>query len=131
MLYGANSVTSDCDLAFEKSTENLKRMAAALKELGARPVRASEDGEFELDFSILLAPFMHLKTEVGPVDLINRLPNIGSFQELYDRALILEVDGVEIRIAAIEDLIRLKSDSTRERDALHISMLKTILEQQG
>lgn len=126
MLHGASYLTSDCDLAFEKNQENLERLRDALQELKARPVRAAEEGEFELDFSILLAPFMHLKTEAGPVDLINRLPNIGSFQELYDRSLAVDVDGVEIRLASVEDLIRLKTDTNRERDALHISMLKAI-----
>jgi predicted nucleotidyltransferase len=127
MLHGANYLTSDCDLAFEKSKTNLDRLAAALQELGARPVRASEEGDFDLDSSILLAPFMHLKTEAGPVDLINRLPNVGSFEELYNRSLAVEIDGVEIRLASIEDLIRLKTDTGRDRDMLHISMLRAIL----
>jgi predicted nucleotidyltransferase len=127
MLYGATYLTSDCDLAYEKSQDNLQRLLAALEELGARPLRASDSGDFPLDLSILLAPFIHLKTEAGPVDLINRLPNVESFQELYNHSLVIEVDGVQIRIASIEDLIKLKSNSGRERDALHISMLKAIL----
>ena len=127
MLHGATYLTSDCDLAFEKSQENLQNLLSALQELGARPVRASESGEYSLDLSIILAPFMHLKTEAGPVDLINRLPNIESFGDLYERSLAIDIDGVVIRIASIPDLIRLKSNTGRERDALHVSMLKAIL----
>jgi predicted nucleotidyltransferase len=126
MLHGADYLTSDCDLAYEKSETNLKRLKTALEELGARPVRASDTGTFELDYSILLAHFMHLKSEAGPVDLINRLPNIESFEKLYQNSVQFEIDGIEFRIASIEDLIRLKSDSSRERDQLHISMLKTL-----
>lgn len=126
MLHGGGLMTSDCDLAYEKSRENLHRLAAALGDLGARPIRASETGDFQLDLSTLLAPFMHLKTEAGPVDLISRLPNIESFDELYSRSFSVEVDGVEVRIASINDLIRLKTGTNRERDSVHVEMLKTI-----
>lgn len=126
MLYGADYLTSDCDLATEKTEQNLRRLKAALEELGARPVRASDNGEFELDFSILLAPFMHLKTEAGPVDIINRLPNVDSFQTLYDNALVVDVQGVQVRLAAIDDLIKLKTDTGRDRDQLHITMLESL-----
>lgn len=126
MLYGADYLTSDCDLVTEKTRENLDRLKAALEELGARPVRASDQGNFELDFSILLAPFMHLKTEAGPVDIINRLPNIESFEQLYNNALVVEVQGVQVRLAAIDDLIKLKSNSNRDRDQMHITMLESL-----
>lgn len=126
MLYGADYLTSDCDLATEKTEQNLKRLKAALEELGARPVRASDNGEFELDFSILMAPFMHLKTEAGPVDIINRLPNIESFQKLYDNALVVDVQGIQVRLAAIDDLIKLKTDTGRDRDQMHITMLESL-----
>lgn len=125
-LYGAGYLTADCDLAFEKSQENLQRLKAALEELGARPARAPDDGPFELDFSILMAPFMHLKTTAGPVDLINRLPNIESYRELYENALVVDVEGTQIRLAAIDDIIRLKTGTGRERDQLHVSMLESI-----
>jgi predicted nucleotidyltransferase len=126
MLHGADYLTSDCDLATEKTESNLANVKNALEELCARPVRASDDGPFEIDNSILMAPFMHLKTEAGPVDLINRLPGIDSFQGLFDRSIIVNVQGVEIRMASIEDLIRLKRDTNRERDKLHVSMLETL-----
>lgn len=128
MLYGADYLTSDCDLAAEKSEQNLMRLKAALEELKARPIPASDEGEFELDFSILLAPFMHLKTEAGPVDLINRLPNIESFDRLYNNALVVDVEGVQVRLAAIDDLIKLKSNSNRDRDQMHITMLESLRE---
>lgn len=128
MLYGADYLTSDCDLATEKSVENLKRLKVALEELQARPVRASAEGPFELDLSVLMSPFMHLKTEAGPVDIINRLPNIESFQALFDNSLLVEVEGVQIRIASVEDLIKLKTGTNRDRDQMHIAMLNTLVE---
>ena len=126
-LHGGSYLTSDCDVAFEKSQANLNHLKAALESIGARPVRASDEGPFELDFSILLAPFMHMKSDAGPVDLINRLPGIESFADLYARSVAVEVDGIEIRLASIEDLIRLKSDTNRPRDQLHVEMLKALL----
>lgn len=80
MLYGADYLTSECDLATEKTEQNLNRLKAALEELGAKPVHASDNRDFELDFSILIAPFMHLKTGAGPVYIINRLPTSSPFK---------------------------------------------------
>ncbi|MBC8064240.1 MAG: hypothetical protein H7Y17_05375 [Chlorobia bacterium] len=126
MLHGADYLTSDCDLAFERSKANLERLKEALEELEARPVRAPDDGKFELDLSILMAPFMHLKSVAGPIDLINRLPNIESFEQLYENSLSVDIDGVEIRVAAIDDIIRLKNDSNRDRDQMHVTMLESL-----
>jgi len=126
-LHGGSLLTSDCDLAFEKSEDNLQRLKSALESISARPLRASDNGEYELDFSTLLAPFMHLKSEVGPVDLINRLPGVDSFEGLYSRSVEIDVDGIEIRIASIDDLIRLKSGTDRPKDALHLEMLKALI----
>lgn len=126
MLHGGDAVTSDFDLVFSKERDNLDRLVAALQDIGARPVRSGDEQPFELDLSIVLAPFMHLKSEAGLIDLINRLPNIESFEDLFDRSLAVEVDGVEIRIASIDDLIRLKTGTNRERDRVHIRVLESI-----
>ncbi|HMS56996.1 MAG TPA: hypothetical protein PKA27_16515, partial [Fimbriimonadaceae bacterium] len=64
--------------------------------------------------------------EAGPVALINRLPNIASFDHLYENALDVDVQGISICIAAIEDLIRLKTGTNRERDRMHVTMLETL-----
>ena len=73
-----------------------------------------------------MAPFMHLKSVAGPIDLINRLPNIESFDQLYENSLKVDIDGIEIRLAAIDDIIRLKRDSIRDRDQMHITMLESL-----
>ena len=127
ILHGGHHVTTDCDLAFEKMQANLESMKVALERLGARPQRAPEEGEFPLDFSILMAPFMHLKSEVGDIDLINRLPGIDSFNGLYDRAVEVEIMGEMVRVASIEDLIAMKSTSDRPKDRQHVEELKSLM----
>ncbi len=127
ILHGGHHVTTDCDLAFEKVQGNLESIKTALERLGARPQRAPEQGEFPLDFSILMAPFMHLKSEVGDIDLINRLPGIDSFNGLYERAVEVEIIGERVRVASIEDLIAMKSTSERPKDREHIEELKSLL----
>jgi hypothetical protein len=126
ILHGGNHSTIDCDVAFEKSRDNLESLQAALEELGARPKRAPEEGEFELDFSILLGPFMHLKSLAGDIDLINRLPGIEKFDDLYQRSELIDIGGESIRIASIDDMIRLKENSTRARDREHVFELRAL-----
>lgn len=126
MFHGGFNVTFDADLAFEKSVVNLDAIKNALECIHARPVRASNFGAFELDRSVLMAPFMHMKSEAGFVDLINRLPGVDSFDGLYQRADVFLVEGEEVRVASIDDLIAMKSQSDRQKDADHIRALLAI-----
>ena len=126
ILHGGYHVTQDADIAFQRAKENLDAVKRALESVGARPLRAGDEGKFELDYSILMAPFMHLKSDAGNVDLINRLPGIDSFEGLYERADVVDVQGVPIRVASIDDLIALKSASNRPKDAEHVAELKSL-----
>lgn len=125
-LHGGSYLTSDCDVVFEKTQENLDHLKEALESLEARPLRAPDEGHYTLDNSLLLQPFLHLKSDAGPVDLINRLPEVLSFEDLYSRAVAIEIDGVQIPIASLDDLIQIKSSSDRPRDRLHVEMLNAL-----
>ena len=126
ILHGGYHVTEDADLAFARVKANLDAVKAALETIQARPLRAPETGDYPLDYSILMAPFMHLKSAAGNVDLINRLPGIDSFDGLYERSELFEVQGVKIRVASIDDLIAIKSNSDRPKDREHVEELKSL-----
>ena len=126
VIHGGTTLTSDADFAVEKTLENLNALKIAFESIRARPLRAKDEGDFELDNSILLAPFMHMKSDHGDIDLINRLPGIDSFDGLYRRAIVLNIEGVNVRVASIDDLIRMKRVSDRPKDQLHLVELQSL-----
>jgi hypothetical protein len=97
-----------------------------LLELDARPIRASNEGVFDLDASILVAPFMNLKSTAGFIDLLNRTPGIESFDALRQRAEKFLVEGQIVYVACVDDLLTLKRNSTRQKDIDHVHELESI-----
>lgn len=120
--YGHVRTTQDLDVIAAWTPENAGRLAAALRELGARlrgvdadllgidPGNAQhlyEGGNF-----LLTTP--HGDLDVFAVDQTAGAP--ASYQELRDRAVPVEVFGVRLLVAHPEDLIRMKSAASRFRD---------------
>ena len=54
-----------------------------------------------------------------------------AFEELWERSEVVDLEGVQARIASIPDLIRMKEISGRPLDTEDIQALTTILEQRG
>ena len=56
-----------------------------------------------------------------------------SFEGLYERS-ITNVEGMDVQVASIDDLIRMKSLANRLKDQVHLmelNALKKLLEQEG
>ena len=52
-----------------------------------------------------------------------------ALNSVVDRnALVINIEGNEVRLASIEDIIKLKTGSNRDRDRMHITMLQSLLD---
>jgi hypothetical protein len=127
--YGATRLTKDLDLCPAWTTENLDRVAAALKDLNAR-MKIGEGSiellEVALDGKTLanmeIAPW---RTTAGDVDIILGIPRssrwgLARYEQLVEDATLVEVDGQLVAVAALRDIIRSKeiADRPKDRDAL-------------
>lgn len=129
--YGASRMTNDFDCVAERSRENLDRLAAAMRELGARlraegltdaesqqlPVRIDGKSLGRMEISTWT-------TDAGWFDVLTDMPNRGGehlrYEQLAPRALTVELGGVTVRLAALEDVISSKewADRPKDHDAL-------------
>jgi predicted nucleotidyltransferase len=126
-LHGSPTVTRDTDICYERSPENLERLAAALEELGATLRGVDEDVPFLLDAKTLAAgDHFTFRTRAGDFDLLGTPSGVAGFDELAGRANPFDIDGITVLVASIDDLIRMKRAAGRPKDLIEVEVLSAV-----
>ncbi|MDR3692887.1 MAG: nucleotidyltransferase [Fimbriimonas sp.] len=71
VLHGGNATTMDVDVAFDRSPENLVRLADALRDLCAKP-KGWIASSFRLEDTDLATKWLHLESEAGDITRLSR-----------------------------------------------------------
>src|SRR5215471_7816823 len=95
---GVVQLTWDLDICYERTPDNLKRLAVALTPYHPRLRAAPEDVPFVLD-ERTLAQGMNftLHTDLGDIDLIGELSGVGQFSDVAHDAIWLPLFGGSCR----------------------------------
>ena len=134
ILHGDVGVTVDLDITPAADRENLDRLAAALRALGARIRADGVPGGLPFDcsgaFLANLGPeaMLNLTTPFGDIDLAFSPSGTHGFADLRNDALTLEVAGVHVLVASLADIVRSKAAADREKDRRSLPRLYTLLE---
>lgn len=127
--YGSHLPTTDVDITPERSRENLERLSDALTELDAR-VRTDgvPDGlAFPHDGrSLRNVRVLNLTTTHGDLDLVMEPAGGSNFEELEAKVLLIQVHGVAIPLASLEDVIASKRAANRPKDRAALATLEAI-----
>jgi predicted nucleotidyltransferase len=114
--HGYLRATGDLDIVPEPTLLNLSRLSEALAQL-----------DVHADPHLLRsAPQIPLATRYGRLDLLNLAHLAGApstFDLLRQRALVVDLDGVLIPVAGLDDLVRMKRAAGRPHDLLDIGAL--------
>jgi hypothetical protein len=112
--------TRDIDFTPDDSLDNLGRLSAALKELDARIRTGPDDGGLPFDHdakSLRRADMWNLICAQGEFDISFRPAGFDrGYGQLVDRAHRVAVDGVEVLVADLDDVIRSKELAGRPKD---------------
>ncbi len=99
---------SNADLVPAPEPANLKRLAAALRSLGARVLNAGEEGT-PIDAKMLpRATIWQFATRDGGVDVMHEVPGGRPYSELSERALHVRLGEVDVPVVDLDDLIAMK-----------------------
>lgn len=138
--HGATRPTQDVDFVPHSTRENLERLAAALRELGARlRVAGLTDEEAQqlpvvIDADTLLGfGSTTWATDAGSIDVLHDLPTATgrrSYDDLLSRSTTARVDGTAIRVAALADIIASKQHADRAKDREALPELQEIQRRQ-
>lgn len=129
---GSPSTTKDIDICYERTAENLERLAAALVEMHAtlRGVDPDDDTPFILDAKTLArGDSFTFVTDFGSVDCLGTPSGTSGYAELSLNAGVTDLDGLEVRVTALDDLIRMKRAAGRPRDLLELEILGALREE--
>lgn len=133
-LQGFPRLTADADITPARDKENLKRLAAALRELEARVFTESIPEGLAFDCSshaLARADLWNLITSAGRVDLAFTPSGTTGYDDLARGALTFEVYGEELQVASLEDIIRSKAAADRPQDRQDLIVLRELLRRKG
>jgi hypothetical protein len=129
-VHGHRRTTMDLDLTPDPDPANMRRLGAALTELEARPVDdMEEEGEISVTDPERLAiaaivPPLH--TLYGQIHILKEPKGARPFDEMRERALLVDLDGNEVAIVSLDDLIRMKRAAGRPGDLDDIATLTEV-----
>ena len=115
-LHGIGRLTADVDLMLALDAENLAKFVTAGEALGLKPV-----------IPVALADVAN--AEKVQLDILVR--PVVPFEEAYGRRVERSLGGAVVAVASIEDIIRLKTGTGRQKDEADIAALRQILRMEG
>jgi hypothetical protein len=132
-ILGAPIITNDIDVCYERTPENMERLAGALRELHAtlRVAGVDEDRPFILDGRTLAAgDSFTFRSDAGDLDILGTPSGTGGFRDLDAGATSYDLgEGLIVRVVSLDDLIRMKEAASRPKDQAHLHVLAALKEQ--
>jgi hypothetical protein len=131
VAHGVTLVTRDVDICCRFSDGNLKRIEKAFADL--HPVHRSRPG-LPLDLTpdqCAILKNLSLKTDLGIVDCLGEVLGVGSFDEVWQHSIEVELPYGKFHVLDIDALIRAKQAMNRDHDKITVRYLQEIKKQRA
>jgi hypothetical protein len=112
-VHGHRRTMKDLDVMPAPAPGNHERLARALEALDARVSGVEPDA-------------VDVVTRHGELHVLNAPKGAADYDAMRARALVVEIEGIEVAIAGLDDLIRMKHASARQSDFDDIAVLTAI-----
>ena len=132
-LQGFPRMTADADITPARDPENLRRLAAALRDLEARVYTESVPEGLAFDCSaatLARAELWNLVTAAGRLDVAFSPSGTDGYEDLIRSAVPFDVFGVRLDAASLEDIVRSKVAADRPQDRQDVGILREMLRRQ-
>lgn len=128
--HGSAHVTVDLDIVYGRSTENVTRLADALRPLTPYLRGAPPGLPFQLDADTIRRGLnFTLVTAAGDLDLLGEATGGGTYEALLPSSEARTLFGLECRVVALKTLIHLKRAAGRPKDLERIAELEALVEE--
>lgn len=126
VVQGADEVTRSIDIVPSMREDNLRRLDAALTELGARQPDGSAPS---LAGREQLEPLVELATDRGELKIVPEPTGTGGYEDLRRAATREHIgQGLRPQVASLGDLTRMLSSLGREQDLPRVLDLRRLAE---
>lgn len=127
-LHGSDRSTSDVDVVYSRTPDNVRRLADHQPYLRGAPLGLP----FHWDEPTILAGLnFTLTTDLGFIDFLGEVAGGGTYQQLLPSTLEVTALGVTCRCVTLDRLIQLKRAAGRAKDLEAIAELQTILDERA
>lgn len=129
-VLGSPLLTADLDVCYARDEKNHEALAGMLKRVHAR-LRGADPGlSFRLDAKTLaLGDSFTFETDFGAFDILGTPSGTNGYGDLVAEAVRVDLDGVVVLVAGIDDLIRMKRAAGRPKDLLAVEELGALREE--
>jgi hypothetical protein len=126
-VLGSPTMTRDLDICHARDHQNHAALAAVLRGLNAR-LRGIEPGQpFRLDAGTLTAgDAFTFVTDAGDLDILGTPAGTTGYDDLVRTADLIDLDGLRILVAGIDDLMRMKRAAGRPKDLIELEVLAAL-----
>jgi hypothetical protein len=129
-LHGSARLTTDLDVVYSRSRENIKKLVSALSTMTPYLRGAPPGLPFRLDAETVRAGLnFTLTTDAGPLDLLGEIAGGFNYEALRKRSIVVELYGRRCRVIDLDALIEAKVAAGRPKDLEVVAELETIREE--
>lgn len=130
--HGSARLTTDVDVVYARSPENLGRLAEALAPLTPYLRGAPPGLPFDWSTATLGAGLnFTLTTTAGPIDLLGEIVGGGGYEQLLPHSVVVRAFDCDIRLLDLPWLIKVKRAAGRPKDLEVIAELEALQEEVG
>jgi hypothetical protein len=130
-LQGSPLRTDDVDVCPDPGRRNLDRLGAALRELNAKEWDPRNDELVERTWGadrLMVDSVLVLVTDRGRLDLVFKPAGYEGFHQLANSSVTIRIDDLELRVAALEDVIRSKEILRHDHDLVQLPTLRRLID---
>jgi hypothetical protein len=130
-LYGVPRMTQDLDIIISMEPDNIRQMNQTLHKLGyvpRLPVEADDLADPQKvkswieERNLTAFSYYHQDEIYKVIDIILNHPL--SFGEAFAKKIIRQASGIEVYLASVADIIKMKQGTGRDQDESDIKMLR-------
>jgi hypothetical protein len=129
-LHGSARLTNDLDIAYERTPQNIERLAAALSPFQPYLRGAPAGLPFRFDSATIVRGLnFTLRTDAGDVDVLGEVMGVGGFDAVARESVSMEIFGSHYSIISLDALIRAKRAAGRAKDLEVVAELEALREE--
>jgi len=129
VIQGAPVTTMDVDIVHSQSPENISKLLAFLKSIGAVHRRLDDELIEPKEGDLSAKGHALFTTQLGPLDVLAVIEEGRGYDDLLDHTVEIDFRGHTLRVLDLKMMIHLKRASTDPKDMQRLPLLRETLGQ--
>jgi len=126
VIQGAPTMTWDLDVVHHRTPDNVERLLRVLDDIDA--VARGDSRRLRPNASHLLGPgHILLETRFGDFDCLGAIDGSRAYEDLLEGSLEIELDGRQLRVIGLAELLQIKKRAGRPKDLAGIPYIEATI----